>query len=85
MWSGRGCLATWGALAAASVLFGVVHYVSTTYAVLATLMGAYLGVLWLVSENLVTPILVHALYDLVVLVYLLRGPGSTVAAQPSPE
>ena len=69
----------WSALAAISVLFGAMHYVSATYAILAALMGAYLGALWMHSDNLLTPIVVHGLYDLVVLLYLLRGPGATIA------
>jgi len=69
-WMGAG----WG-LALASVLFGAMHAVSFTYAVLASVMGAYLGWLWLLTDNLLVPIVVHALYDFVVLMYLLYGPG----------
>src|SRR5262245_41295305 len=71
-----GPLGTWGALALASVLFGLLHAVSLTYAVLATLMGAYLGGLYLLSENLLAPVIAHALYDLIALVWLLYGPGA---------
>ncbi len=78
-------LGPWGALAAASVLFGLVHAVSTTYAVLAALMGAYLGFLWMHSKNLLTPIIVHGMYDLVVLLYLLRGPGAKNAVRVGKE
>jgi membrane protease YdiL (CAAX protease family) len=63
-------------LALASVLFGVMHAVTTTYAVLAALMGAYLGWLWTATDNLLAPAVTHALYDFVVLLYLLRGPGA---------
>jgi membrane protease YdiL (CAAX protease family) len=69
-WLGLG----WG-LAIASILFGVMHAVTFTYAVLATVMGAYLGWLWVWTDNLLVPIVVHALYDFVVLWYLLYGPG----------
>jgi uncharacterized protein len=68
----------WISLAAASILFGLLHAVTLAYAVLATLMGAYLGWLWLVTGNLLTPIIVHALYDFVVLYYLLAGPGQSL-------
>ncbi len=68
-------LGPWGALAAASALFGAAHAISVTYAVLATLMGAVLGGIFIYSENLLTPVVVHGLYDLVVLLVLLRGPG----------
>src|SRR5262245_6244741 len=71
-----GPLGPWGALALAAVLFGLLHAVSLTYAVVATLIGAYLGGLYLLSENLLAPVVAHALYDLVVLVWLLYGPGA---------
>jgi membrane protease YdiL (CAAX protease family) len=72
----------WGALASASVLFGLAHAVSVTYAVLATLMGAYLGALWMYSGNLLVPVVVHGLYDLVALLYLLRGRESKNSPVP---
>jgi membrane protease YdiL (CAAX protease family) len=69
----------WGpaiGLAAASLLFGAVHAASVTYFILATGVGAYLGWLAQSSGVLVTPIVVHAVYDFVALVWLLRvGPG----------
>jgi membrane protease YdiL (CAAX protease family) len=49
------------------------HLVTKTYAVIATLIGAYLGVLWLATENLLAPITTHAVYDFVALVYFLRA------------
>jgi len=64
----------WGLLLA-SALFGVLHAVTFTYAVLAFAMGAYLGGIWLFTENLLVPIIAHTLYDFVLLWYLLYGPG----------
>ena len=61
------------ALVVASVIFGCFHLVTKTYAVIATLIGAYLGVLWLAAENLLAPIITHAVYDFVALVYFLRA------------
>lgn len=61
-------------LAAGSVVFGLAHAVTPTYAVLAGLMGLYLGLLLHLDStpNLVAPILVHAVYDLVAFVILRR-------------
>jgi len=59
----------------ASALFGILHAVTFTYAVLAFAMGAYLGGIWLLTENLLVPIIAHTLYDFVLLWYLLYGPG----------
>jgi membrane protease YdiL (CAAX protease family) len=61
-------------LAAASLLFGLLHPVSWLYIVLAGLLGAYLGFLYLATGNLLGPIVAHALYDFVVLVYIVRRP-----------
>jgi CAAX protease family protein len=64
---------TWLALAAASVIFGLAHPITPSYAVLAGLIGVYLGWLFVASGNLLVPIVTHAAYDLAALVYLLRG------------
>jgi membrane protease YdiL (CAAX protease family) len=61
------------ALVVASVVFGCFHLVTKMYAVIATLIGAYLGVLWLVAGNLLAPITTHAVYDFVALTYFLRA------------
>lgn len=65
----------WTGLAVASLVFGVAHAVTPTYAVLAALIGVYLGWLWQVTGNILTPIVTHALYDFLLLWYLLAGPG----------
>jgi membrane protease YdiL (CAAX protease family) len=56
-----------GALVAGSLIFGVVHAASSVYALFATLMGLYLGALFLLQGSLIPPILAHGLYDLVAL------------------
>jgi membrane protease YdiL (CAAX protease family) len=63
----------WLALTLASVLFGLLHLITPTYAVMATLMGAYLGWLYLRSGNLLVAVIAHALYDFFALAYLVRG------------
>ncbi len=68
----------WIGLAAASVLFGLLHAVTPAYAILAAVLGAYLGWLWQATGNILTPIIVHALYDFLVLYYLLAGPGRSL-------
>jgi uncharacterized protein len=65
-------LAPWVGLIAASVLFGLVHCLTFSYAVVATLVGLYLGTLLILTDDLLVPILVHALYDLVALTVLIR-------------
>jgi membrane protease YdiL (CAAX protease family) len=61
----------WG-LAAASLLFGLLHPISLPYMVLAAILGLYLGTVWLVGGNLLTVMVTHALNDFAALGYLLR-------------
>jgi membrane protease YdiL (CAAX protease family) len=68
-----GHIGTIPALVVASIIFGCFHLVTKTYAIVATLIGAYLGVLWLATGNLLAPITTHAVYDFVALVYFLRA------------
>ncbi len=61
----------WVALAVASLLFGLAHPITATYAVVAGLIGVYLGWLLLATGNLLVPITTHAAYDFVALAYLV--------------
>jgi CAAX protease family protein len=65
-------LPAWLAVGAAALLFGVAHWLTMSYAAFATLIGIYLGVLFLVTGNLLVPIVTHALYDVVALSVLVR-------------
>jgi membrane protease YdiL (CAAX protease family) len=64
----------WIALLVASLAFGLCHAVTACYAVLAGLIGVYLGGLFLLTGNVLAPIVAHAVYDFVALVYLVRDP-----------
>ncbi len=64
------------AVTVAAVAFGVLHAITLTYVVLAALMGAYLGVVFYATDNLLSVIVAHGVYDFVVLLWLLHGPGS---------
>jgi len=72
----QGILCRWlgslGGLGAASLLFGMLHPISPGYIVIAAVMGAYLGGIWMVNGNLLTVMVAHALYDFVALILLLR-------------
>jgi membrane protease YdiL (CAAX protease family) len=67
-----GAMPGWAALLVASLIFGTVHWVTAAYAALAAVVGLYLGLLYLISDNLLAPIVAHALYDLVALWTLAR-------------
>ena len=63
---------TYVGLAASAIVFGLAHYITRTYAILAAIVGVYLGLLLLVCDNLLVPIATHAVYDFVALLYLVR-------------
>lgn len=62
---------SWG-LVLASLLFGLFHPISATYMIIASILGLYLGSVLIVGGNLLTVMVVHALYDFAALGYLLR-------------
>jgi membrane protease YdiL (CAAX protease family) len=75
----------WLGIVAASALFGLVHPITVTYVVLATLVGLYLGFVFWLDGNLLSVIVAHGVYDFVALVYLVRlqaGPPQESADEP---
>ena len=68
----------WGVatgLLVSNTLFGLAHAVTPLYAVLAGLLGIYLGALFQFADdgNLLVPVLTHALYDLVAFAVVRRS------------
>lgn len=63
-------LGVYPGIALASVLFGLVHAATPGYAVVAGVIGGYLGLLFYALDNLAPAIIAHALYDFVALYYL---------------
>lgn len=61
------------AIVVASILFGLAHFITWWYAILAGLASLYLGWVFLVTGSLMPPIIAHAVYDIVVLVYLAKS------------
>lgn len=87
----RGFLQDWVAgglgpaagLVIAALAFGLLHWITTAYAVYATVLGAYMGLLYLATGNILAPVLCHAAYDAFALLYVARrtGPESGGAAE----
>jgi len=74
---------TTAALVLASLLFGAAHWITTGYAILASIAGFYLGIVWIATgENTLAVMIAHGVYDLVALIVLLHryriGPGRAV-------
>jgi membrane protease YdiL (CAAX protease family) len=66
----------WIALVVASIVFGFGHMISGAYAVVAMVIGVYLGALLMVTESIVAPVIAHGLYDFCALLYLVRFRGT---------
>jgi hypothetical protein len=62
------------AIVLVSIVFGLMHALSRAYFVFATLVSLYLGWLAWNYSDLVAPIVVHALYDFVALVWFVKKP-----------
>jgi membrane protease YdiL (CAAX protease family) len=77
-----GLLSSAAGIIVASVLFGAAHMITPMYAVLAALVGLYLGGLFIWSDNLFVVIVTHASYDFVALSYLIsrRPPPAHIAS-----
>ena len=60
------------ALILASILFGLAHAISKSYFTFATLIGIYLGALLILTDSLLAPIIAHAVYDFIALLYGTR-------------
>ncbi|MCK5750944.1 MAG: CPBP family intramembrane metalloprotease [Oricola sp.] len=77
----RGVLQTWiggfapavVAIVLSNVVFGMLHMRTALYAIIAGLVGVYLGVLYAVVDNLIAPMAAHALYDALALEYTRRA------------
>jgi uncharacterized protein len=63
-------IGTWWALAIASLFFGLLHPLSAFYVIFAAVVGVYLGVLMLATDNLLVPTIAHGVYDFAALIYL---------------
>ena len=65
-------LPDWAAVLVAGAAFGLAHFITPAYALLAGLAGVYLGALFWLGGTLIVPIVAHALYDIVALSYVAR-------------
>lgn len=62
------------AIVAASVMFGLVHYLSFTYFIVATGLGLALGTAYALTDSLVLVMVWHGFYDVIALYCLRRFP-----------
>jgi membrane protease YdiL (CAAX protease family) len=61
------------AIGLTSLVFGLAHFITPLYGLLAAAVSVYLGWLLVTYENLVVPVVAHGVYDFVALVYVTKG------------
>ncbi|OHB99453.1 MAG: hypothetical protein A3G70_04195 [Planctomycetes bacterium RIFCSPLOWO2_12_FULL_39_13] len=66
----RGVIQVKFGIIAASVIFGLFHFITPAYCILAGIMGFYVGTLFHEYQSILIPIQLHLIYDLGALVYL---------------
>ncbi|KHE91071.1 MAG: CPBP family intramembrane metalloprotease [Candidatus Scalindua rubra] len=66
----RGVIQVKLGIVGASIIFGLLHFITPAYFVIATIMGLYLGILFQYYDSLLIPIQLHFIYDLGALIYL---------------
>lgn len=69
----RGVLQPLTGLVWSNILFGLAHSITPLYAVLAGLIGLYLGWVFETSGSLLAPILAHGLYDFFAFLVVARA------------
>lgn len=73
----QGALSAWinplAGVVIASLMFGLMHPITPFYIILAALMGAFLGWIFIATGNLLPVIITHGLYDFLALAYLTRS------------
>ncbi|NMC19864.1 MAG: CPBP family intramembrane metalloprotease [Thermogutta sp.] len=84
-WGFSSTAATALAVLVAAAAFGLAHPLTRLYVVGATALGAYLGLCFELSGNLVVPMVAHAGYDFLVLAFLVHRARAREARRRPPE
>lgn len=66
----RGVIQAKLGIVVASIIFGLLHFITPAYFVIATIMGLYMGFLFQRFDSLLIPVQLHFVYDLGALIFL---------------
>ncbi len=66
----RGVMQAKLGIVVASIIFGLLHFITPAYFVIATIMGFYIGFLFQHFDSLLVPVQLHFVYDLGALIFL---------------
>jgi uncharacterized protein len=73
----------WVGVAVVALLFGLAHAITPAYFIAATLIGVYFGWLALAYDDLIAPIVAHAVYDFIALAYIQFRTGKDNTLPPA--
>lgn len=79
----RGLLQTWlisvgnpfWGIAVASLIFGFLHYLNTTYVLLTFLLGGLFGIVYYVTDSLLLVVVAHTVYDIIAFGVIVKYPS----------
>ncbi len=66
----RGVIQAKLGIVVASIIFGLLHFITPAYCVIATIMGFYIGFLFQYYDSLLVPVQLHFVYDLGALILI---------------
>ena len=66
----RGVIQAKLGIVAASIIFGLLHFITPAYCIIATIMGFYIGFLYQYYDSLLVPVQLHFVYDLGALILI---------------
>ena len=72
------------AIIVTNIFFGLLHWRTVLYAVIAGILGAYLGIMFWLTGNLLAPMVTHTLYDIIALWYTRVAIVAYRAQKPLP-
>ena len=85
----RGALQAWldqsiptlVAIAIPSLIFGLLHNANRIYMIIAGGIGAYLGLIFALSGNILIPVIAHTIYDIIAFAYTNKLLNERISSQ----
>ena len=96
-WLFRGYLQTWvstllpdtpmqiGSVIIVSIVFAALHAITPMYAAIVFVVSIYLGIVYESSEQLLTPMIAHGVYDVIALIFIVNWDDDTLALDSQSE
>jgi len=72
----------WWGIVAASLVFGLMHYLNAAYILLTFLLGGLFGIVYYFTDSLVLVMLAHTVYDIIAFGIIVKFPYLLKTEQP---